>query len=288
MKESDWIILNELYKEPNLTKVSEKLYYSQPTITKTIRNLEEEFDVRILLRSSKGVKFTPEGEFLAKKSIEYLKFMHEVRDEIKSFKYNIKGFLNLGSSYTYSKYFLPEILYDYSRDNNVNFNIVTKQSEELFRDISNLDGAFIHGEYDGNIESILVDKEKAYILASDAIDINNLIDENMITYKTNDKTTEMINSWWYKNYDKKPSKGFFAGYVDVAWQLVAKKLGYVCCFLSDNFINEYDLAMYPMMGEDGKQMERNTYFIYNKNSEKSSLFEDFLEYLKTNYAKDAK
>ena len=55
MKDTDWIILNELYKEPNLTKVSEKLYYSQPSLTKIIQNIEEEFDTRILLRSSKGV-----------------------------------------------------------------------------------------------------------------------------------------------------------------------------------------------------------------------------------------
>ena len=60
MKDTDWIILNELYKEPNLTKVSEKLYYSQPSLTKIIQNIEEEFDTRILLRSSKGVKFTLE------------------------------------------------------------------------------------------------------------------------------------------------------------------------------------------------------------------------------------
>lgn len=55
MKDTDWIILNELYKEPNLTKVSEKLYYSQPSLTKIIQNIEEEFDTRILLRSSKGL-----------------------------------------------------------------------------------------------------------------------------------------------------------------------------------------------------------------------------------------
>ena len=61
MKDTDWIILNELYKEPNLTKVSEKLYYSQPSLTKIIQNIEEEFNTRILLRSSKGVKFTLEG-----------------------------------------------------------------------------------------------------------------------------------------------------------------------------------------------------------------------------------
>ena len=280
MKDTDWIILNELYKEPNLTKVSEKLYYSQPSLTKIIQNIEEEFDTRILLRSSKGVKFTIEGEYLAKRAKEYLKFMEETKNKMKSFKYETRGRLNLGSSYTYSKYFLPDILYNYSKENNVNFNIVTKQSEDLFRDIHNLDGAFIHGKYDGNIESILVDVEKAYILSKNKIELEDLKDMPMINYSTNNKTKEILNNWWYQNFNAEPTNQIFSGYVDVGWQLVNRNLGYVCCFLSENFINDYGLCMTPMLDEKGEQLTRETYFIYSKTQDKSNIFEDFLEYLK--------
>lgn len=280
MKDTDWIILNELYKEPNLTKVSEKLYYSQPSLTKIIQNIEEEFDTRILLRSSKGVKFTVEGEYFAKRAKEYLKFMEETKNKMKSFKYETRGRLNLGSSYTYSKYFLPDILYNYSKENNVNFNIVTKQSEDLFRDIYNLDGAFIHGKYDGNIESILVDVEKAYILSKNKIELEDLKDMPMINYSTNNKTKDILNNWWSQNFNAEPTNQIFSGYVDVAWQLVNRNLGYVCCFLSENFINDYGLCMTPMLDENGEQLTRETYFVYSKTQDKSNIFEDFLEYLK--------
>lgn len=37
MKDSDWLILSELYKNPNLTKVAGLLYTTQPSLTKRIR-----------------------------------------------------------------------------------------------------------------------------------------------------------------------------------------------------------------------------------------------------------
>ena len=36
MKDSDWRILCELYQTPNITKVAEKLFMTQPTLTKRL------------------------------------------------------------------------------------------------------------------------------------------------------------------------------------------------------------------------------------------------------------
>ena len=58
MKDSDWLILSELYKNPNLTKVAELLYTTQPSLTKRIRHIEEEFGVTIVSRLPKGLRFT--------------------------------------------------------------------------------------------------------------------------------------------------------------------------------------------------------------------------------------
>ena len=47
MKDSDWRILCELYQTPNITKVAEKLFMTQPTLTKRLQYIEEEFQTRI-------------------------------------------------------------------------------------------------------------------------------------------------------------------------------------------------------------------------------------------------
>ena len=107
----------------------------------------------------------------------------------------------------------------------------------------------------------------------------------MICYSTNNKTKDILNNWWYQNFNSEPTNQIFSGYVDVAWQLVNRNLGYVCCFLSENFINDYGLCMTPMLDEKGAQLTRETYFIYSKTQDKSNIFDDFLEYLKTRVIK---
>ena len=46
MKDSDWEILYRLYKTPNITKVANMLYISQPSLTRRLKGIEEEFNIR--------------------------------------------------------------------------------------------------------------------------------------------------------------------------------------------------------------------------------------------------
>mgnify|MGYP001777947044 CR=1 FL=1 len=94
MKDTDWKILYELYMTPNITKVAEKLFIAQPTLTKRLQYIEEEFQTRILIRSNKGVQFTKEGEFLMHQAELYLQFRSGIDRRIESFKQE-----GIGTSY---------------------------------------------------------------------------------------------------------------------------------------------------------------------------------------------
>lgn len=49
----------------SFSKAAKELYISQPTLTKSIANLEAEYDIQLLERTSKGIRLTPKGrEFL--------------------------------------------------------------------------------------------------------------------------------------------------------------------------------------------------------------------------------
>ena len=60
MKDSDWEILYELYRNPNMTKVANLLYMTQPSLTKRLQHMESEFQVTIVNRTPKGLEFTEE------------------------------------------------------------------------------------------------------------------------------------------------------------------------------------------------------------------------------------
>lgn len=59
--------LEAIYKYKNFTKAAEALFVSQPAISTAIRKLEDEFNVKLIVRTPKKVIFTSEGEaFIAK------------------------------------------------------------------------------------------------------------------------------------------------------------------------------------------------------------------------------
>ncbi len=75
MRDTDWQILYELNDTQNITKAAEHLYITQPALTKRLKVIEDEFGIKIVKRSTKGVEFTREGEFLAGKAEEYITFL---------------------------------------------------------------------------------------------------------------------------------------------------------------------------------------------------------------------
>ena len=285
IKDSDWEILYKLYETPNMTKVADMLYISQPSLTKRVKNMEKEFGVKIINRTSKGVKFTSEGEYLAKKAKEYMEFIKNVKEGLNSYKTELEGTIKVGSPYTYSKFELTDVLFEYSKVNkNVKFEIINDQSNNLFKMVlkNHIELGFICGDFDGDVNKILVKQNKAYIVSKEPINLEKLSQMQRIDYKTNDKSKEILDRWWRKTYGENPPIGMFAGYVEFAWQLVDKGLGYACCFLPDGFEKVYNLCLTPILDDEGNNIIRNTWLVYPKKKQMSIVVKDFVQFVKDN------
>lgn len=285
IKDSDWEILYKLYETPNMTKVADMLYISQPSLTKRVKNMEKEFGVKIINRTSKGVKFTSEGEYLAKKAKEYMEFIKNVKEGLNSYKAELEGTIKVGSPYTYSKFELTDVLFEYSKVNkNVKFEIINDQSNNLFKMVlkKHIELGFICGDFDGDVNKILVKQNKAYIVSKEPINLEKLSQMQRIDYKTNDKSKEILDRWWRKTYGENPPIGMFAGYVEFAWQLVDKGLGYACCFLPDGFEKVYNLCLTPILDDEGNNIIRNTWLVYPKKKQMSTVVKDFVQFVKDN------
>ena len=97
MKDFDWELIHELYKNPNLTKVANVLYITQPTLTKRLQHIEAEFDVTIVERTPKGLEFTPEGKYLAEQAEVYLRFLKQTRSHLEQMRENGGEIVTVGS-----------------------------------------------------------------------------------------------------------------------------------------------------------------------------------------------
>ncbi|WP_164516797.1 LysR family transcriptional regulator [Clostridium transplantifaecale] len=287
MRDTDWEILSELYKNPNMTKVANLFYMTQPALTKRLKQMEEEFQVAIVNRTPHGLKFTPEGAYLAGQAGLYLQFIKETRDRLALFRQNCGETITIGSSYTYSKYMLSDILFQYRNEHpGIRFNVLTDQSGNLFRKVldGSVDVGFIRGDYEGGVNRILVGHSEACLVTKEPVDFGCLPAMQRIDYKTNDRTMELLSGWWQEHYGEPLSPGMEVGYIDVAWQMIHRGFGYTLCFLPENFVNEYNLCLTPLKNASGLPVIRNTWFFYPKSKRLSDSLEQFIRYIEREQA----
>lgn len=281
MRDSDWELLYELYRNPNITKVANKLYMSQPSVTKRLQSIENEFQLNIVNRSTKGVEFTPEGEFIAKMAEKQIKLMDDLRQGLKAFQTDKKQIV-LGVSYTFSKFHLPDILYNYSKlDPDTNFTVINEPSDELYQRLLDdaIDAAFVRGDFDKSFASTLIVESQGYIVSKDPITIGELPQIPYLEYRHNVKTKELFDQWWNHYHDEEQLQGISVGYIDSVWQFIERGLGYTLCFLENPVIDGYDLHMQPMLYQDGTPVLRNTWFVYPKEREKEPVLGKFIRFI---------
>ncbi len=282
MKDTDWEIIYELEKNPNMTKVANLFYMTQPSLTKRLQNIEEELQTTIVDRTPRGLEFTKEGKYLAGRAAIYIDFLKKTKEELKAMKETSVGEIVIGSSYTFSKYALSDLLLDYRREHpNINFAIVNEQSNLLFRKMldNSIDVGFIRGDYDGPVNRTLIGKNAAYLVTQEPVNIDDLPGMQYLGYKTNDRSAEILQGWWRERFGTEFPSGMVVGYVDVAWQLIARGVGYTICFLPDNFENVHGLCLQPIVDKAGNEVTRNTWFIYSENKRLSPCLEEFVTYV---------
>ena len=73
-------IFYEVAKEQNITKASEELSISQPAISKSIKNLEEQLGGQLFVRTKRGVVLTEEGKELVE--ISCVKFFLRIQKTV--------------------------------------------------------------------------------------------------------------------------------------------------------------------------------------------------------------
>lgn len=283
MKDFDWELLHELYKNPNLTKVANVLYITQPTLTKRLQHIEAEFDVTIVERTPKGLEFTPEGKYLAGQAEVYLRFLKQTQSHLEQMRENGGEIVTIGSSYTFGKYTLPDILIRFRMEcPNVRCQVVNAHSGQLYRQIldGSVDVAFVRGNYTGSVNHIFLGETMAYAMTKEPIsDFEELRGMRRLWYSTNEESQKLLRDWWEQRFGEDAAPGESIGYIDVAWQMVQKGLGYALCFLPGEYTNPYGLCLTPLCDADGTPVSRDTWLLYPKNKRLSEGVERFVAFM---------
>ena len=280
MKDTDWMILDELYRLRNITKAAYALYMTQPALTKRIQIMEQEFGTQILLRGKYGVEFTAAGAYLAQCAGRQVEFMKEVLQKLEYLKNMQKGTLILGTSYSFGRFQMPALLARYKElYPQVDVELCCVRSGKLVQmmELGQVHAAFVRGQYETGTECVEISQEQGCILSRDPVTLEDLPELDRIVYDISKPSQTLIDRWWKERYEAEPRITMNAAFIDNAWNMARQGLGYTISFLTQAQMENMGLYVYPMKDANGSPVMRSTYFLYRDQEEQPEYIRAFIK-----------
>ena len=97
-------------RERHFGRAAESCFVSQPTLSVSIKKLEDELDVRIFERGANEVSVTPIGEEIVRQAQQVIEQAQGIRELARRGKDPLNGPLRLGVIYTIGPYLLPDLV----------------------------------------------------------------------------------------------------------------------------------------------------------------------------------
>jgi LysR family transcriptional regulator, hydrogen peroxide-inducible genes activator len=97
-------------REKHFGRAAEACFISQPTLSVSIKKLEEELEVKLFERSANEVTVTPLGEEIVRQAQSVLEQAAHIKEIAKRGKDPLAGALTLGVIYTIGPYLLPALV----------------------------------------------------------------------------------------------------------------------------------------------------------------------------------
>lgn len=98
----------------SFTKTAKQLFITQPTVSAHVAALERELGVQLLVRTTKEVAPSEQGEILYQYANQMLSLRESALEAIKGRSGSMEGCITIGASTIPSQYFLPELMAAFS------------------------------------------------------------------------------------------------------------------------------------------------------------------------------
>lgn len=86
----------EVVRQQSFTRAAEKLYVTQPTISKMLKNLEDELSCTLLIRDGRKLLMTDTGQVVFERGLAILDEFRQLEAELSDINHLNKGVLRLG------------------------------------------------------------------------------------------------------------------------------------------------------------------------------------------------
>lgn len=282
MDERDWRIIDALYHEQSISRTAQALYISQPALTARLHQIERDLGTVIVVRTSKGVRFTPQGEYVAKTARSMLREFSQVRETIGAMSNGINGTLRIAASQFMMKYILPEILRRFKDQYpGVEFNLTAAWSKDVYGIVRCRDAhlGFVLDALEWEDERYRLFDDPLSIVSTSEINLEELPDLPRIEFRTNPSNKSVIDRWWESHFDRPPRVSLIVDILDTCHEMVRHGLGYA---ILPTIIVKDDplLKRQEMRDGEGKPLLRSGWMVYGAKAFELPIVERFVEFVK--------
>ncbi|WP_339916877.1 LysR family transcriptional regulator [Yeosuana marina] len=199
----------------SFTKAAEQLFISQPAISKSIRNLENEYKTTFFLRKRNSIELTDDGKAFLIYANKILDLYSDLENHFINKHAKFPSLISFGVSTTIASYIIPKILAKFRiQFPQTNFKVISENTEDIEDLILNqqLDFGIIEGRNTNRKlqfkkfikdEIVLVTNAKNEAFKKGIINIKTLHEIPIIEREIGSGTREIIHDFLSANNIKK-------------------------------------------------------------------------------------
>ena len=150
-------------REGNISAAAQSLNLSQPSLSRQLKDLEDELGAKLFIRGNRRIELTEEGLILRKRAGEIMQLVELTESEISEVKNNISGTLSIGAGESLSMHRITEVFRRLKENYpDIRLNVVSGDTEDLQDRLDRglLDFALIFTDFDRNTYHHLTLEEK--------------------------------------------------------------------------------------------------------------------------------
>lgn len=119
-------------REESITGAANSLHITQPTLSRQIKDLEEELGQKLFVRGSHRITLTAEGMLLRKRAEEIIAMVDKTQQEFYSMKGNLSGDIYIGGGETEAMNYIASVCHEIQIDYpNIRYHLYSGNAEDV-------------------------------------------------------------------------------------------------------------------------------------------------------------
>lgn len=281
MDNFDWRMIKLLYKKQSLTKVAQDLYITQSALTKRLQGIEKEWGIEVAKRTSKGVIFTGDGQYLAEKADAVLKILEEIKVHFEE-SAKIRELVNFGMPNSFARLYLSELISAYaSKFNEVGIHTVPISSDIIVQKLidETLDIGIVCGDYNFFGEKHKLFAEELFLLVPHGYDIHKQEDLPLIEGYFNPLVRRIIDQSVKRYFADKNKEVTNVSHIELAISMVESGLGCTALFGKGWKYDANKVKALKIYDGNKKPVTRNIWLMWNNKHSQNPKIQTFLNFI---------